>query len=151
MRAAEQLRYAVLAAQRDGNRRLSFELGRLGLTPSQAEVLRLLVDGAPLSLTELGRLLVCESGTNPSRLVDRMVVADLVTRGQDPNDRRLVTLTPTERGRALDADVRGIEERLYDEIDAATVGLDLERLVGLLSGLATGDAGEALARRVSAS
>lgn len=151
MRAAEHLRYAVLAAQRDGNRRLSSELGRLGLTPSQAEVLRILVDGAPLSLTELGRLLICESGTNPSRLVDRMVAANLVTRVQDADDRRLVTLTPTDRGRNLDAEVRGIEERLYDEIDAVTGALDVDVLIALLSGLARGDAGEALARRVSAS
>ena len=69
MRQAELIRYLVLAAQREGNRRLTRELRAIGLTPSQSEVMRILGDHAPLSLTGLGELLVCESGTQPSRLV----------------------------------------------------------------------------------
>jgi DNA-binding MarR family transcriptional regulator len=47
----------------------------LGLTPAQSEVLRLLGEHAPLTLTGLGELLVCESGTNPSRLVEPGLVS----------------------------------------------------------------------------
>ena len=39
-----------------------------------------LADYAPLSLRGLGTLLVCESGTSPSRLVDRIVARGLVER-----------------------------------------------------------------------
>ena len=73
MRQAELVRYLVLAAQREGSRRLTRDLRQIRLTPSQSEVLRILGDHGPLSLTGLGELLVCESGRNPSRLVDRLV------------------------------------------------------------------------------
>lgn len=44
MEPIEELRYLVLAAQREGNRLLADGLQPLGLTPSQAEALRLLED-----------------------------------------------------------------------------------------------------------
>jgi hypothetical protein len=46
----------------------------LGVTPAQAEVLQVLADRQPLTLTGFGELLVCESGTNPSRLIDWLAV-----------------------------------------------------------------------------
>jgi len=52
----------VLAIQREGNRLLAAELKPLGITPSQAEVLRVLRDYGPLTLNALGGLLVCETG-----------------------------------------------------------------------------------------
>ena len=59
----EELRYLVLAAQREGNRRLTDALRPLDVTPAQAEVLGILAgSAAPLSVKELGALLVCESG-----------------------------------------------------------------------------------------
>ena len=75
MRRAELLRYLVLAAQREGNLRLARELRGPTLTSSQAELLRVLADREPLTPTGLGELLTCESGTNPSRLVDRLDAA----------------------------------------------------------------------------
>ena len=51
-------------------------------------MLRLLGDYVPLTLTGLGELLVCESGTNPSRLVDRTVEFCLVSCDPDADDRR---------------------------------------------------------------
>ena len=58
MRDAERLRYLVLAAQREGNRMLTEQLRSLGVTPSQAEGLRVLADRGPLSLKQVGELLV---------------------------------------------------------------------------------------------
>ena len=69
MRAVEELRYLILAAQREGNRLLAQGLRALGLTPSQAEVLRILSDHQPLTLSALGGLLVCDSGQSPSCLL----------------------------------------------------------------------------------
>jgi len=139
MRDAERLRYLLLAAQREGNRRLLSELRPLGLTPSQAEVLRVLGDHAPLTLTGLGGLLVCESGTNPSRLVDRLVTAGLVDRSSGAVDRREVHLVLTDRGFALERDVAVIEERLYSDLDAAgaTEGI-LRLLESLVEGMPSG-------------
>ncbi|WP_394768921.1 MarR family winged helix-turn-helix transcriptional regulator [Lacisediminihabitans sp.] len=149
MRPAERLRYLVLAAQREGNRRLTQNLRVLGLTPSQSEVLRILADRQPLTLTGLGELLICESGTNPSRLVDRLVGAGLVARATALDDRRQVTLTLTAAGRTAEAGVREIEERLYADLDAASAGLDLGPTLELLARAIAGQpAGDAFDRRV---
>ncbi|HAM25819.1 MAG TPA: MarR family transcriptional regulator [Microbacteriaceae bacterium] len=149
MRQAELVRYLVLAAQREGNRRLTQNLRSLGLTPSQSEVLRILHDHEPLTLTGLGELLVCESGTNPSRLVDRLVAAGLVERTTATDDRRQVTLTLTEDGREAEVGVRLVEQRLYADLDAASDGMDLGPTIELLQRIVAGQpAGVALARRV---
>jgi len=151
MRQAELIRYLVLAAQREGNRRLTRELRAIGLTTSQSEVLRILGDHAPLSLTGLGVLLVCESGKNPSRLVDRLVDAGLVERAIALNDRRHVTLRLTGAGRAAEAVVRDVEDRLYADMDAITASLDLRSVIEGLRLLSAGQlAGNAVQNRISA-
>lgn len=150
MRQAELIRYLVLAAQREGNRRLTHELRTMGLTPSQSEVLRILGDHAPLSLTGLGELLVCESGKNPSRLVDRLVGAGLIKRASAHHDRRHVALTLTGAGRAAEAAVRDVEERLYTHMDAATTDLDMRPVIEALRLLSAGQlTGNAVRNRIS--
>lgn len=118
MRPAEQLRYLVLAAQLEGRRQWSHTLRSLRLTPSQAEVLRVLQDHGPASLRAVGALLVCESGTNPSRLVDRLVERGLVERQPDPTDARAVVLSLTPDGLALADEVHALELAMYDQLDA---------------------------------
>lgn len=150
MREAEHLRFAILAAQREGNRLLSQALKPHGITPSQAEVLRLLQQHGTLSLNGLGQLLVCESGTSPSRLVDRLVAAGLVERRTDAEDRRHLQLSLTPEGERLAAAVAGIEEELYGFIDAAAEGVEttavLEFLHRLIDPL---PAGKALDKRIN--
>jgi DNA-binding MarR family transcriptional regulator len=152
VRQAEQIRYLILAAQREGNRRLARELKPLGLTPSQAEVIRVLHDNEPLTLSALGELLVCESGTNPSRLVDRLVGAGLATASVSATDRRQLVLRLTDAGAQLESAVRVIEERMYAEIDAATAGIDLRATLAILGGFVAGmPAGIALDKRMALS
>ena len=146
MRQAEQIRYLVLAAQREGNRRLAAALLPLDLTPAQSEILRILGDHNGLTVNGVGAMLVCDSGVNPSRLVDRLVQAGLVERTADANDRRRVRLTLTARGRALEEGVRAIENAIYDEIDRLPASEELARALAILvDGL---PAGEALKRRI---
>ena len=151
MRQAEKLRYLALAAQREGNRSLAAALRPLGLTPSQSEVLRLLGDHAPLTLTGLGELLVCESGTNPSRLVDRMVALGLVDRTTpDAGDRRQVILRLTAKGRTLETSVRAIEEAMYAELDAVGTDAELATVIAVLERVVAGrPAEDAFAARVA--
>ncbi|MGW5142839.1 MarR family winged helix-turn-helix transcriptional regulator [Nocardia beijingensis] len=136
MRPAEELRYLVLAVQREGNRMLAAELRPLGLTPSQAEVLRVLADHQPLTLAGLGELLVCETGGSPSRLVDRLVAMDLIERESATDDRRRITLSLTPAGEQLSARVAEVEERLYRTIDELTVGKPMTGALELLRGFA---------------
>jgi DNA-binding MarR family transcriptional regulator len=150
MRTAEQLRYLVLGAQREGNRWLANELRPLGLTPSQAEVLRVLGDAAPLSLSALGELLVCESGTNPSRLVDRLVAVELVERRTLETDRRAVELTLTAQGAALERKVRAIESAMYADLDGAGSPAELAAAIEFLGRFVAGrPSGDALAARAA--
>lgn len=150
MRKAEHLRFAILAAQREGNRLLTQALKPHGITPSQAEVLRLLQQHGTLSLNGLGQLLVCESGTNPSRLVERAVAAGLVERRTDAEDRRYLQLSLTPEGERLATAVAGIEEAIYTSIDTASDGLEADAVLDLLHKLIdTLPAGKALNKRLS--
>ncbi|MFD8749430.1 MarR family winged helix-turn-helix transcriptional regulator [Kitasatospora sp. NPDC059577] len=150
MRKAEHLRFAILAAQREGNRLLIQALKPHGITPSQAEVLRLLQQHGTLTLNGLGQLLVCESGTNPSRLVERVVAAGLVERRTDAADRRYLRLSLTPEGERLATAVAGIEEFLYSSMDAAAEGLDTDAMLDFLHRfIDTLPSGEALNKRLA--
>ena len=151
MRQAEKLRYLALAAQREGNRSLAAALRPLGLTPAQSEVLRLLGDHAPLTLTGLGELLVCESGTTPSRLVDRTVELGLVDRATpDAGDRRQVILQLTAKGRELESAVRGIEAAMYAELDDLGTREELATVIAALERVVAGHpSGDAIAARIA--
>jgi DNA-binding MarR family transcriptional regulator len=150
VRPAEELRYLILAAQREGNRLLAQALRPLGVTPSQAEVVRVLQERGPLTLNGLGELLVCESGNSPSRLVDRLVATGLVRREVAAHDRRHVELSVTDEGAQLGRRITEIENELYRSIDAAAEGRDVEEVMGFLRAF-VGDlpAGQALARRAA--
>lgn len=148
MTPAGELRLLVLAAQREGNRLLAEQLRPLGLTPSQSEVIRVLHESQPLSLIELGELLVCETGS-PSRLVDGLVKAGIVERLPSSSDQRKVVLSLTEKGQELNSHIMSIEARfesLFAHIgDANSITTTMALLWQFV-----GDkpAGEALARRL---
>ena len=147
MRAEEELRFLILGAQREGNRTLTAQLAPLGLTPAQAEVIRALADTGPISLRGLGELLVCESGS-PSRLVDSLVVRDIVGRQEDPADRRQVKLALTAAGKKLDRSVRKVEAALYETIAGQLGAKGMDAALKLLRPLLAGSvSGDAIARR----
>jgi DNA-binding MarR family transcriptional regulator len=87
------------------------------------EVLDVLAGHQPVTLAELGRLLICEQGS-PSRLVDSLVQRDLVSRAPHGQDRRAVLLELTAEGR----DLAG---RLGEATGRLTAA-ETETLVGLL-------------------
>lgn len=148
MEPIEELRYLVLAVQREGNRLLAARLKEVGVTPSQGEVLRVLRDREPLTLNGLGELLVCETGSSPSRLVDRLVAQGLVNREADPDDRRFVTLALTAEGRRVERRVAQVEQQLNAWLRQVTAGRPLEPALELLRAVAHHlPAGQAVARR----
>ena len=147
MREAEQVRYLILAAQREGNRRLIADLKPLSLTPAQAEVLRILGENPALTLTGVGEMLVCDSGTNPSRIVDRLVEAGLVDRSPAVEDRRQLRLTLTAAGEDSERAVREIEDSLYADIDRLG---DVTGLIAQLHAIIEKQpSGRALSKRIS--
>ena len=147
MQPIEELRYLILAAQREGNRLFAEALRPLRLTPSQAEVLRVLQDHEPLSLIALGDLLVCETGS-PSRLVQGLVEDGLVERTSSATDKRMVTLRLTSLGRERAESVGAVESQFYEANASVVKDAPLPELLELLWRFVEGKpAGTALARR----
>lgn len=147
MATHDELRYLLLAAQREGSRRLGDALRHLGLTPAQAEVLDVLAAHPPVTLAALGRLLVCEQGS-PSRLVDSLVQRDLVSRVPHEQDKRAVLIHLTDAGRALAAQLGEATSRLTGEMGARLTAEDVETLATLLHTLLDGtDAAQAIRSR----
>jgi DNA-binding MarR family transcriptional regulator len=96
-----ELALMVKAGQRELERRMNDAMRPLGLTAAQADALAVIGQAGPLSLRELGELLIAEAG-HPSRLVDRLVEAGLVERRPAEDDRRRIELSLTQRGRRLE-------------------------------------------------
>ena len=92
---------SVKAIQRALERQINDAMAPLGLTAAQADALSVIGQAGPLSLKDLGELLIAEAG-HPSRLVDRLVEAGLVERRAAGDDRRRVELSVTRRGRGLE-------------------------------------------------
>jgi DNA-binding MarR family transcriptional regulator len=149
MDPGEELRYLVLGAQREGNRIVADLLRPLGLTPSQAEVLRVLLHSGRMSLIDVGSRLVCESGS-PSRLVDGMVSSGLIERIQATDDRRRIELSLTEEGRRKARAARKAEHKLHLLIEALVPAEDLAAASRVLWLFVEGrPAGDALRLRIN--
>ncbi|AJW78590.1 MarR family winged helix-turn-helix transcriptional regulator [Clavibacter michiganensis] len=131
MRPAEELRYLILGAQREGARAYAAALAPTGLTPAQAEAVVVLAEAPGISLAGLGARLVCEAGS-PSRLVDALVRQGLVHRDPDPRSRRSVVLRLTAEGQRRVADVRAAEATVHDAIGGALDARQLEAAIGAL-------------------
>jgi DNA-binding MarR family transcriptional regulator len=148
MERADELRYLILAAQREGSRLFAEQIRPLGLTPSQAEVLSVLYEVQPLSLIELGSRLVCETGS-PSRLVDGLVKAGLVERIASSTDQRKVSLTLTPAGEQLHAQVAVVEQQFSKLVSSWGEQADVEAVMRALWQFVRDlPAGRALARRL---
>jgi DNA-binding MarR family transcriptional regulator len=148
MNTPEEIRYLMLAVQREGNRFFAERLRPLNLTASQAEVLRVLQEHQPLSLRELGNMLVCEHGS-PSRLVDGLVERALVRRATSQTDARRVTLRLTEAGDQAVAQVCAIEAGMDQIILSIIQDTPIDAVKALFWRFIDGrTAGEALKRRM---
>ena len=108
-----ELAVLIKAAQRELERRANEAMRPLGLTGAQADALTMIRQAGPLSLKELGELLIAEAG-HPSRLVDRLVEAGLVERRPAEGDRRQVELSLTERGRGLERRAEAAREGILE-------------------------------------
>ncbi|QAY63096.1 MarR family transcriptional regulator [Xylanimonas allomyrinae] len=148
--APSELRYLVLAAQREGSREVNRRLADLKLTASQAEIILVLREFGPITLKELGGLIVCEAGS-PSRIVDTLVRRGLVVRTQDTVDRRAVSIELSESGRALVSVLKEIDHAINAGALAQLAHSQLDGLVSSLRlYLADSESHDVLERRFAA-
>jgi DNA-binding MarR family transcriptional regulator len=130
-----ELGLLIKAGQRDFERRANEAMRPLGLTGAQADAITVIAQAGPLSLKELGELLIAEAG-HPSRLVDRLVEAGLVERRGADDDRRRIVLSLTPRGRRLEKRVAATREQML-VLGWALIGeRDLEPALELMRDLA---------------
>ena len=107
-----ELALLIKAGQRELERRTNEVMQPLGLTGAQADAVTVLGQAGPLSLKELGELLIAEAG-HPSRLVDRLVAAGLVDRRAAEKDRRRIELSLTPTGRGLEKQIQNARAELF--------------------------------------
>ena len=110
-------------------------VGALGLTPSDAGILRLLSRNPSISQRELADRL----GTVPSRvvvLIDSLESRQLVARTRSATDRRNYELSLTDAGSAAMQKLRDVSEQHERAVLGTLTSLEREQLHGLLSRLA---------------
>ena len=91
----------------------------------------MLSEHEPLSLGELGDLLVCETGS-PSRLVNRLVETGLIEMKPSEVDSRKVSLALTEKGRTSVSEIITIEEKFYKTVDSLLENVPVQDFINLL-------------------
>jgi DNA-binding MarR family transcriptional regulator len=92
-----------------------------GLTLQQYNVLRILrgQHPSPVKVSDITERML-DKMSNASRLVDKLVLKDLVLRTECPSDRRAVDVTITDAGldllKQLDEDIEGLNEEMSDKL-----------------------------------
>ena len=114
------------------SRRLAKEqAARHGITPTQLNVLKLLLTVGDLSLSELSRRMTATNST-VTGIVDRMVAAELVAREQSVTDRRVWKIRLTPQGKAI---AKKLEVAPWEILRSALLALppaELEQLIKTL-------------------
>lgn len=127
----EEISLLIKAVYRESERQLTEAFHSLGISPAQAEVLLILQQAEPLSVGELGDLLIAEGG-HPSRLVDRLFQAGYVLRQSDLEDRRRVEISLTEKGRVIAQQVNEVKQRMLTAARPLMEQYDIEPIKNLL-------------------
>lgn len=129
----EELRYLIKGADKEGEIRFKKMLAELDITPSQNEVLKILSKKDGLTLNQLGELLICGS-KSPSRVIQRLVIKDMVEKKASQKDARRIILSITEKGEEILRESLQIENAFNESIKIRLEGrIDLECLVEVLS------------------
>lgn len=126
-----ELALGMKAVSRELERLVNDAMQPLGLTGIQADALVVIGQTEPVSLKDLGELLIAEAG-HPSRLVDRLVDAGLVERRTAGEDRRRVELALTARGRRLERRAVAVRAEVMDFARAIVADRDIEPALELL-------------------
>lgn len=95
----EKLRYLTKAVDLEGEKQFAQLLSSEDITPTQNEVLKILAQYGSLSISEVGNLLICGSD-NPSRVVQRLLLKNLVVKEKNSSDSRKTNLILTDLGRS---------------------------------------------------
>ena len=127
------LGFLLKDASRLLRRRFEREIHDIPMTSAQLQIIAQLSRNEGIGQAGLAARLDIEPMTL-SRHVDRMEIAGLVERRQDPNDRRARQLFTTEKSRELLSPMRAVADEVYDQAQA---GLSPEQRAALVEALET--------------
>ncbi len=116
MKLANQLCFPLYAAARNVTGLYTPWLKPLGLTYTQYIVLLVLWERDGISVTEIGDKLMLDNGTL-SPLLKKLEQAGYVERRRSGEDERVVTVTLTDEGRALQEKAKDVPVRVAGCID----------------------------------
>ncbi|QNO13688.1 MarR family transcriptional regulator [Alkalicella caledoniensis] len=102
------------------------------ITPPQFNALLLLSEHGDMTIGELGSKMYLASST-ATDLIDRMERNSLVERVRDENDRRVVRLHMTKKGKQMILEVVESRKRYLDDILTHVDQSDQQKLVGSLT------------------
>ena len=126
-RLDSQLCFALYRASRAVVRAYAPLLEPLGLTYPQYLTLLVLWEEESVSMKELGQRLTLDSATL-TPLLKRLEQQKLVARERSAEDERLVLVTLTKRGRAMQAKARGIPSAMACKLEGTAEALALVRI-----------------------
>lgn len=106
-------------------------LQELGLSAGQQFVLMLLWDESPQTQADLTRQLMVEPPTT-AKMLARLERAGFIARGRSASDRRVVLVSLTESGRALEGPVTSVWHRLEEQTTSALTPAEQDQLRALL-------------------
>ena len=116
MKLSNQLCFPLYAAARNVTGLYTPWLKPLGLTYTQYIVFLVLWEKDSVSVTEIGEKLMLDNGTL-SPLLKKMEQAGYVTRRRSPEDERVVVITLTEAGKALQEKAKDVPLQVAGCID----------------------------------
>ena len=111
MKLSNQLCFPLYAAARNVTGLYTPWLKPLGLTYTQYIVLLVLWEEDGISVTEIGEKLMLDNGTL-SPLLKKMEKAGYINRRRSSDDERVVVITLTEEGRALQEKAKDIPRQM---------------------------------------
>lgn len=107
---------------------------RYELTEQQWRILRVLWEAEPLSASEVSQR-TCLPSPSLVGILDRLEKKQLVSRIRSTNDRRIVHVTLTGKGRALGEEIAPQVSNIHDQLKAQVSDQDWQVLAGLLQSL----------------
>lgn len=115
MNNIEELRYLIKATDKEGELHYAKMLKKYEITPSQYEILKILTFKDGLSISQIGDLLIC-GADNPSRLVERLILKELIVKKKNVVDTRVLNIYITSKGRRLFEKASTIENEFNMQI-----------------------------------
>lgn len=105
------INYLLSVSQNGVFKYFSEELKNLDITPAQCGVLGSLFKHGNLTPKEIGKELFLEP-SSISGVLERMQKSGLIERSIDPNNRRNIIVTPTEKGISLKPELEKIIDKM---------------------------------------